>query len=95
MRMITLPVPLLGFVIGTRAMLGVGAGLLLADRLPPVQRRRLGMALVAFGAATTIPAATWLARNARRPRRAARAGVSTDPRLVGTIRYARKGDEPC
>jgi hypothetical protein len=49
--------PLLGFVVGTRAALGFGLGLLLADRIPADRRRVIGMTLVAIGVATTIPAA--------------------------------------
>jgi hypothetical protein len=49
--------PLLGFIVGTRAALGFGLGLLLADRIPEPRRRTLGMTLVAIGAITTIPAA--------------------------------------
>jgi hypothetical protein len=49
--------PLLGFVVGTRAALGFGLGLLLSDRIPEPRRRNLGMVLVAIGAVTTIPAA--------------------------------------
>ena len=49
--------PLLGFVIGTRAALAFGLGLLLADRIPEPRRRAVGLTLVAIGAATTIPAA--------------------------------------
>ncbi len=49
--------PLLGFVVGTRAALGFGLGLLFADRIPESRRRTVGLALVAIGVATTIPAA--------------------------------------
>jgi hypothetical protein len=49
--------PLFGFVIATRAALGFGLGLLLADRIPADRRRAVGLTLVAIGAATTIPAA--------------------------------------
>jgi hypothetical protein len=49
--------PLLGFVVGTRAALAFGFGLLLADRIPASRRRVVGLTLVAIGAATTIPAA--------------------------------------
>jgi hypothetical protein len=49
--------PLLGFVVGTRAALAFGLGLLLADRIPESRRRAIGLTLVAIGAATTIPAA--------------------------------------
>jgi hypothetical protein len=48
---------ILGFVIGTRAALAFGVGLLVADRIPRARRRQIGTALVAIGAATTIPAA--------------------------------------
>jgi hypothetical protein len=49
--------PLLGFVVGTRAALAFGFGLLVADRIPESRRRSVGLALVALGVATTIPAA--------------------------------------
>ena len=49
--------PLLGFVVGTRAALAFGLGLLLADRIPAARRRAVGLTLVVIGAATTIPAA--------------------------------------
>jgi hypothetical protein len=68
MRIVTLPLPKLGFVVATRAALAVGVGLLLAGRLTDQQRRRAGLALVAFGAATTIPAASWVTRNVHRLR---------------------------
>jgi hypothetical protein len=54
-RMITLPE--LGLIAGTRAALGVGIGLLLADRLNEDQRRAVGWTLLVVGAATTIPLA--------------------------------------
>lgn len=66
MRNVTLPLPKLGFVVVTRAALAAGVGLLLAGRLTDHQRRRAGLALVAFGAATTIPAASWVVRSVRR-----------------------------
>jgi len=56
MNLILTP-PLLGFVVGTRAALAFGLGLLLADRIPESRRRAVGLTLVAIGAATTIPAA--------------------------------------
>lgn len=54
---VEIPVRWLGFVVGTRAALALGVGLLLANRMTPDSRRRIGMALVAFGAVSTIPAA--------------------------------------
>lgn len=90
MRTITVPLPLFGFVIATRAALGVGLGLLIADTLSPQRRRRLGLALIAFGAATTVPAVRLLSRRLR----AAQPNVEFDPRLIGATRYPRKGDDP-
>jgi hypothetical protein len=57
MKNLVLNLPTFGFVVATRAMLGVGIGLLLSERMPAEQRRRVGLALVMIGAATTIPAA--------------------------------------
>jgi hypothetical protein len=48
--------PVFGFVVATRAALGLGLGLLLADRIPADRRRAIGLALVTIGAATTVPA---------------------------------------
>jgi hypothetical protein len=44
-------------IAGTRVVLGLGLGLLLADRLTEDQRRAVGWALFAVGALTTIPLA--------------------------------------
>jgi hypothetical protein len=49
--------PLLGFIVGTRAALAFGVGLLLADRIPRDKRRRIALTLIGIGAATTVPAA--------------------------------------
>ena len=57
MRTVELKMPVLAFVVATRAALGAGVGLLLAGRLTDTQRRQVGLTLVALGAATTIPAA--------------------------------------
>jgi hypothetical protein len=80
-----------GFVVATRAALGVGLGLLVADKVPAHRRRAAGMALVAFGAATTVPAARWVFGSLRRSKAAA--GVESDSRLIGASRYPRKGDD--
>lgn len=66
MSNVVLSKPKLGFIIGTRAALGLGAGLLLSSRLGRRRRRRLGQALVTVGALTTIPAAMLVLRS-RRP----------------------------
>jgi hypothetical protein len=91
MRTVTLPLPVLGFVASTRAALAAGLALFFADRLAPERRRAVGLALVAFGAATTVPAARWVSRSFRRRPTANR--VDSDPRLVGAQRLPRRGDE--
>jgi hypothetical protein len=65
MRNIVLTPPLLGFIVGTRAALGFGVGLLVAGRIPPERRRTLGVLFVALGAATTVPAAMTVLRGRR------------------------------
>jgi len=62
MRKHRLSTPQLGFVVGTRAALAAGAGLLLSARLSKEARRKMGAALVALGALTTLPALRLLAR---------------------------------
>jgi hypothetical protein len=57
MRRLTLTIPEVAFIAGTRAALGFGAGLLLSSRIAEPRRRALGWTLVAIGIATTIPAA--------------------------------------
>jgi hypothetical protein len=49
--------PELGLIAGTRGMLGMGIGLLIADRMKPEQRRAVGLTLVAVGVLTTFPLA--------------------------------------
>ena len=68
MREIRIPIPEIGFIAGTREALGIGIGLLLADRLSREQRRAAGMALVAIGGLTTLPilADIWGGGNAPR-----------------------------
>jgi hypothetical protein len=57
MKNIDLPMPFFGFIIATRALLGAGIGLLVAEKLDRRTRHQLGAALVGLGALTTIPAA--------------------------------------
>ena len=56
-KRVDLSFPEFGFIVATRAALGAGVGLLLADRLLRTQRRSIGSTLLAVGALTTIPAA--------------------------------------
>jgi len=67
MRRVTLSLPELAFVAATRGMAGAGIGLLLAGYLGARQRRRVGLALLAVGALTTVP----IAREVLMRRRAA------------------------
>jgi hypothetical protein len=57
MRETRITLPELALVAGTRALLGAGIGLLLADRLNDDQRRAVGWALFLIGALTTVPLA--------------------------------------
>jgi ABC-type dipeptide/oligopeptide/nickel transport system permease subunit len=51
----TMSVPELALIAGTRAILGIGLGLLLADRLNLDQRKAVGWTMFAIGAISTIP----------------------------------------
>ena len=65
MKPLVVNLPTLGFVVATRAALGVCIGLLPSERIPEA-RRAVGLALVAIGAATTVPAAMAGFQNVRR-----------------------------
>jgi hypothetical protein len=53
----TLTAPEIGLIAGTRIALGIGIGLLISNVLNKDQRKAAGIALLAVGAATTIPLA--------------------------------------
>jgi len=55
MKKSDLTLPEIGLIAGTRAMLGAGAGLLLADSLKDGQRKKIGWTLLIIGAVSTIP----------------------------------------
>jgi hypothetical protein len=57
MREHTVTTPELVLVAGTRVALGVGLGLLLADRMNDEQRRAVGWTLFVLGALITVPLA--------------------------------------
>lgn len=65
MRELKTPLPLLFAIAATRGLLGVGIGLLLSEVIGRHNRRNVGIALAAIGAATTIPLALTLKRNQR------------------------------
>jgi hypothetical protein len=67
MRQAHLTLPELGLIAGTRAALGAGLGLLLADRLSDDQRRAIGWTLVAVGVVTTLPIAVEVFGSLRAP----------------------------
>jgi hypothetical protein len=57
----SITIPEIALIGGTRLALGVGIGLLIGRRLNRAQRKGAGLALVAFGALTTIPLALEIA----------------------------------
>ena len=101
MRSVVLDPPMFGFIVATRAALGFGVGLLMADRLPSARRRALGRIFVMIGVLTTIPAARALVGTLRNRNRdqagdlsaAGRSAVGHDARMVGAERFPRKGDD--
>jgi hypothetical protein len=72
----TIPFPVLGAIAATRALLGVGIGLLLSPRIARPRRRALGWALLGIGLISTIPLGTLVLRNRERPELAADSSVS-------------------
>lgn len=57
MREAKLTIPEISLIAGTRVALGVGAGLLLADKFSEEKRRAVGWSLLLAGIATTFPLA--------------------------------------
>ena len=55
MRNVKLTMPELALIAGTRAALGAGVALLVANRLSREQRKAAGTALTLVGAITTVP----------------------------------------
>jgi len=55
MKRLVLNLPTFGLAVATRAALGAGIGLLVADHLPRERRRKLGLALIAIGVVSTAP----------------------------------------
>jgi hypothetical protein len=67
MQSFNLRPPAFGFLVGTRAALAFGVGLLVASRIPDERRKRIGLALLGLGAATTVPAIQLLRRSRTPP----------------------------
>jgi len=66
MSKLVLNVPIFGLAVATRAAIGVGIGLLIADRMPADRRRRVAIALLSIGAATTVPIVNAILRGTAR-----------------------------
>ena len=65
MKTTTLPLPVIGMIAGTRALLGAGIGLLVADRMTPEHRAKVGRILLGIGVASTIPLVATVIRSRR------------------------------
>ena len=65
MRKTSLPLPVIALIGATRGMLGAGIALLIADRMDPERRMKVGRILFAIGALSTIPLATTVLRSRR------------------------------
>jgi hypothetical protein len=57
MKQISLTIPEIGLIAGTRAAGAAGLALLLSDRLTPERRRSIGWTLLAIGLISTVPLA--------------------------------------
>jgi hypothetical protein len=68
MNNIVLSTPKFGFIVATRAALGLGIGLLISRKLNDNKRRTVGRTLVTVGALATIPAALFIRRSFQTPR---------------------------
>ena len=76
MREHRVTLPEIALIGGTRAMIGLGVGLLISDRLDPALRRRLGLPLLALGALSTIPLAYRVLRDRREVEERQRKGAA-------------------
>lgn len=65
MKETRLPTPELALIAVTRAVLGAGIALLVADRLDDRQRRAIGWTLLSLGAISTVPLAADVIRRNR------------------------------
>ena len=93
MKEIVLTLPTFGLIVSTRVALGVGIGLLLAQKLPAHRRGSVAAMLVAVGATATIPAVIAVVRSRTQSRHRPLPAVGRDARLVGATRFPRKGDD--
>ena len=63
MKRISVSVPEIGIIAGSRAAVGAGAALLLGGLLKPEHRKAVGWTLLVIGAISTIPIATQIFRS--------------------------------
>ena len=61
-KRVELPVPEIGILAVTRAMLGAGVGLMVAEKLSERQRKVIGRTLFLIGVLSTIPLVKDIAR---------------------------------
>jgi hypothetical protein len=94
MKEVVLKLPSFAFVVVTRAALAGGIALLVSGKLSDARRRAIGTALVAIGAATTLPAVLAIRHGAHRSRgHDLKPGVHQDDRLTGATRFPRSADD--
>ena len=67
MRNVDVSIPEVAFVAMTRALAGVGVGMLAADLVRPEARKVIAWTLIGIGALTTLPIAATLIGRVRRP----------------------------
>jgi len=72
----TITLPEIALIAGTRALLGAGLGLLIADHLRAEHRRPVGWTLLIVGALTTIPLVAQVLAGSECPPRELPAGES-------------------
>lgn len=65
MRQASLPLPEIAALAATRGMIGAGIGLLVANKIRPRRRIRVGLPLLIIGALSTIPFAIDIFRKAK------------------------------
>jgi hypothetical protein len=66
-KTVTVSVPELAFVAGTRGLAGAGIGLPASRYLSPASRRSVGLTLLTIGALTTLPIAAAVLHRTRKP----------------------------
>jgi hypothetical protein len=63
MKTVTMPVPEMAAIAATRGLLGAGIGMVMANRIRPSKRLKIGWPLLLIGAITTIPFAWDVLKN--------------------------------